>query len=82
METEGESQNPRKDWKKITRKQKEESKIRVRAEKCLRGFGRKSRDIRKEENSPHKRTPAHDAYWKYKRVTNFLVLFGALATQA
>ena len=45
-------------------------------------FGRKSRDIRKEENSPHKRTPAHDAYWNYKRVTNFLVLFGALATQA
>lgn len=82
METEGETRNPRKGRKRITRKQKEESKIRVRAEKCLRGFGRKSRDIRKEENSPHKRPPAHDAYWKYKRVTNFLVLFGALATQA
>lgn len=82
METEGETRNPRKGRKRITRKQKEESKIRVRAEKCLRGFGRKSRDIRKEENSPHKRPPAHDAYWKYKRVTNFLVLFGVSATRA
>lgn len=57
METEGESQNPRKGRKKITRKQKESPEIRVRAGKCLRGFGRKSRDIRKEENSPHKRKP-------------------------
>ena len=57
METEGESQNPRKGWKKITWKQKESCEIRVSTEKSLRGYERKCWDTRKAENSPHKRKP-------------------------
>ncbi len=57
METEGESQNPRKGRKKITRKQKESPEIRVSTEKSLRGYERKCWDTRKAENSPHKRKP-------------------------
>ena len=54
---EGRTHNPRKGWKKITWKQKESPKIRVRVGKKLRGYERKCWDTRKAENSPHKRKP-------------------------